>query len=107
DLVTTTRDESGRPFDWRLVLNGLFRVASLAGSDRPKGAHVSIPYRGYWFYIDERDQPSKATFSPLTALARRPLFARHAVRPTLTLPLSGGGGFRFAQRRSPPSRGGD
>src|SRR5262245_61267662 len=86
-IVTITRDDSGQPFDWRNVLSGLFSVASAAGG-RPATAHVSIPYRGYWFYIDERDQPSKATFSLLMELARLEL-GRSGGGPVLTLPLSG------------------
>ena len=88
-LVTTTRDESGKPFDWQTVLSGLFRVASAAGSARPTGAHVAIPYRGYWYYIDERDHSSKATFSLLMELARLELVGRSGGGPVLTLPLSG------------------
>jgi len=89
ELVTTTRDASGQPFDWRTVLTGLFRVTSATGSGRPKRAHVSIPYRGYWFYIDERDQASKATFSLLMELARLELVGKSGGGPVLTLPLSG------------------
>jgi hypothetical protein len=88
-LVTTTRDKSGQPFDWRTVLSGLFRVASAAGSARPPGAQVAIPYRGYWYYIDERDQSSKATFSLPMELARLELVGRSGGGTVLTLPLSG------------------
>ena len=85
-LVTTTSDPAGPPFDWGSVLTGLFRVASTI-EGRPERAQVAIPYRGYWFYIDERDQASKATFSLLLELARLELVGKAGVGPVLTLPL--------------------
>jgi hypothetical protein len=30
---------------------------------KPDDALVAVPYRGYWFWIDDRDMPSKAMFS--------------------------------------------
>ena len=32
-------------------------------STKPEEAFVSVPYRGYWFWIDDRDWPSKRMFS--------------------------------------------
>src|SRR6185503_2033053 len=55
-LVTVTREASGEPFDWRIITDGLFRVHVTKGTERPAGAHVAIPYRGHWYYIDQTDQ---------------------------------------------------
>jgi hypothetical protein len=88
-VVTVTRDEAGRPFDWQQVTKGLFRVRSKGGDERPPDAHVAIPYKGYWFYIDETDQDTKATFSLLMELARLELAGKSGASPLLTLPLGG------------------
>jgi hypothetical protein len=88
-LVTITRDPSGQPFDWRAITDGLFRVRSAKRDDRPPGAHVAVPYKGYWFYIDEIDLDTKATFSLLLELARLELAGKTGPGPTLTLPLGG------------------
>ena len=39
----------------------LLRVAS--GTDPPADAFVAVPYRGHWFWIDDRDLASKRMFS--------------------------------------------
>ena len=84
-LVVTTRDAAGRPFPWDGVLGGLLTVRVAKGP--PEGAAVAIPYRDHWFYIDDRDADSKATFSLLTQL-----FALQAGQrgdtsaPVLTIP---------------------
>jgi hypothetical protein len=31
--------------------------------ERPADAFLTVPYRGYWFWIDDRDMPSKRLFS--------------------------------------------
>lgn len=87
-LVTVTRDPAGAPFDWRQVTDGLFRAYSVKGEGRPPNAHVAIPYKGHWFYIDERDQDTKATFSLLVELSRLELTGKGAA-PVLTLPVGG------------------
>jgi hypothetical protein len=86
-LVTVTRDPSGQPFDWRLVTDGLFRVHSVKRDERPPNAHVAVPYRDYWFYIDETDQETKATFSLLMELSRLELTGKTGAAPVLTLPV--------------------
>ena len=47
----------------RPTLRALFKVGSACGKKPPANAHVAILYKGYWFYIDERDRDTKATFS--------------------------------------------
>jgi hypothetical protein len=39
----------------------LIQVAS--GTEPPSDAFVAVPYRGYWYWIDDRDMPSKRMFS--------------------------------------------
>jgi len=88
-LVTVTRDPSGQPFDWQRLTVDLFRVYSVASDKRPPRAHVAILYKGYWFYIDQTDHDTKATFSLLVELARLELTGKTGVSPVLTLPLGG------------------
>ena len=88
-LATITLNADGTRFDWSTVMDGLFRVSSSGGSDRPEHAHVAVRYHGYWYYIDERDQATKATFSLLMELARLELSGKVGPGPQLTLPLSG------------------
>src|SRR5262249_12916172 len=52
-------------FNWDEVLGGLFKVYSCAGKKPPVNAHVAICYQGHWFYIDESDRDTKATFALL------------------------------------------
>jgi hypothetical protein len=87
-LVTVTVDDAGRPFDWRQVTSGLFRVRSAkGGGPRPPTAHVAVPYEGYWFYIDDSDTDTKTTFSLLMELARLELSAKEGTEPLLAIPL--------------------
>jgi hypothetical protein len=88
-LATVTLTQDGRPFDWQRVTKGLFRVRSTKGDERPSQAHVAIPYKGWWFYIDETDQGTKSTFSLLMELARLELSGKSGSSPVLTLPLGG------------------
>ena len=88
-LVTVTRDPGGAPFDWRLVTDGLFRVHSVKSDTRPPNAHAAVPYKGYWFYIDETDQDTKSTFSLLIELSRLELAGKAGPGPVLTLPVGG------------------
>jgi hypothetical protein len=88
-LATVTRDQSGQLFDWRRVLDGLFRVHSVRSGERPRAAHVGVLYKGYWFYVDQTDQATKATFSLLLELSRMELSGKAGAGPVLTLPLGG------------------
>jgi len=89
NMLTITREPSGEPYDWARVMQGLFRVRWAKGDERPPRAHVAVQYRGYWFYIDETDQDTKATFSLLMELSRLELAGKAGPGPVLTLPLSG------------------
>jgi hypothetical protein len=70
------------------VADGLFRVRQ--SNARPNNAHVAVPYKGYWFYLDEADHDSKVTFALLMELARLELPGSKERGPILTLPLGGG-----------------
>ncbi len=68
---------------------GLFHVHCCPGSKHrpPKNAYTSIWYRGHWFYIDDRDQESKATLLLMLELQSLD-FKKQTIGagPTLTLP---------------------
>jgi hypothetical protein len=65
-LVTLTVDEYGQPFDWTEMTGDLLRICSSV--HRPPMAAVAIPFRGYWFYIDDADLNSQSTFALLVEL---------------------------------------
>jgi hypothetical protein len=88
-VARVTLDDTGQPFDWRQVMASFFRVRSSTGTERPSGAHVAIQYKGYWFYVDETDLETKATFTLLMELARLNLSDKVGTKPLLTLPLGG------------------
>jgi hypothetical protein len=80
----------GQMFDWQQVLGGLFKVCWATGKHPPATAHVAVQYKGYWFYIDERDRDTKATFALLMELSRLQLSTdKSGNAPVLTLPLGG------------------
>jgi hypothetical protein len=87
-LVRPPVDGDGRVFDGREVTMGLFTVHTCKGLKPPRTAYVAIKYRGYWYYIDDADQESKATFALVLQLSRLD-FARQqpGARPALTLPV--------------------
>jgi hypothetical protein len=86
-LVPVAADPSGTVFDTREVTRGLFEVHVAKGHKPPPCAFVAVPYRGYWFYIDDRDQASKTTLGLVLQLSRLD-FKRQQLGggPLLTLP---------------------
>jgi hypothetical protein len=87
-LVVTTRDDLGCPFDWNQVVGDLFRVCYQR--KKPRDAAVAVRYRDYWFYIDDRDLQSKATFALLMELFElRAGGVATGTAPVLTLPIGG------------------
>ena len=50
-------------------------------------AYVAIKNRGYWYYIDDRDQESKATFALVLQLSRLDFARQQPAGPFLTLPV--------------------
>jgi hypothetical protein len=78
----------GSSFDWQELFQGLFTVHSVKQFRRPACASVAVKYRDYWFYIDDRDADTKATFSLLLTMTRINLLGTRKGGPTLTLPVS-------------------
>src|SRR5262249_54449896 len=88
--VPLTLEPDGRVFDWQQVLAGLFQVYTAGGKAPPPCAAVAVCYRGHWFYIDDRDRDTKATFALLLEVSRLQLSAdKGATGPVLTLPVGG------------------
>jgi hypothetical protein len=77
----------GTPFDERIITEGLFNVHACAGHKPPANAYVAIRHRGYWYYIDDRDQASKATFALVLQLSRLDFARQQPAAPFLTLPI--------------------
>jgi hypothetical protein len=84
-LAPITRNPDGSPFDWCMVTGDLFRVC--VSKHRPKVAYVSVPYRGYWYSIDDRDAASKVTLNLFNELLRLQKTGTSEGQPVLTLPV--------------------
>ncbi|MDP5007796.1 MAG: hypothetical protein NWQ13_02060 [Glaciimonas sp.] len=75
-IRTTVESDGVTPFDWQKMLNGVFKVKSSSTPPAAGSTSVAVPYRGVWFYIDDNDLDSKATFVLLTQL-----ISLHSVPP--------------------------
>lgn len=66
--VTVTLDENGNYFDWSELLDGIISINSkpISTKDDCVPCGIYVCYRGSYFYIDDRDLNSKATFSLLS-----------------------------------------
>ena len=84
-LVVISRDEFGRPFDWANISDDLLRINF--STNKPACAAVAVKYRGYWFYIDDCDHSSKATFALLMQLFELQAGGGAGQGPVLTLPV--------------------
>jgi len=84
-LVTITRDDDGRPFDWTQVTRKVMAIRSQ--KDRPQRAYVAVEYRGWWFYVADDDQRSKATLSLMNILVSLQSASGKGKSPLLTLPI--------------------
>lgn len=83
--IAYTENEDGEIFDWREVIGDLLTVQH--SKEKPKHDFVSVKYRNYWFYIDERDIQSKRTFVLLMQLYNLQSSSAAPNGPLLTLPL--------------------
>ena len=64
--VRQTQRANQDPFDWQVLLSGVFQVHT---SDvAPEEASVVVRYRGHYFYIADNDLDSKSTFVLITQL---------------------------------------
>ena len=88
-VAPRTNDFNGGLFNWQQVMGGLFRVCSVKSKKKPECAQVAVQYKGYWYYIDERDRDTKATFALLLEVSRLELESTKTKAPILTLPLGG------------------
>jgi hypothetical protein len=86
-LVQTAQGADGQIFDWSQVTQGLFAVHSVKQHRRPCHAAVAVEYRGWWFYIDDRDHDTKQTFALMMIMTRANLLEAKKGGPTLTLPV--------------------
>jgi hypothetical protein len=64
----------------------LLRIAS--SIERPSETFVAVPYRGYWFSIDDRDLASKHLFSSLMFLFTFVQTGAKDAAPVLTIPTT-------------------
>ena len=90
-MARAVLEADGRVFDWQQVTGGLFTVKACRGKKPPACATVAVPYRGYWFYIDDTDHATKNTFvllRPARQLELGPTPTdRKGAGPVLTLPV--------------------
>jgi hypothetical protein len=84
-VVTVTHNPDGTPFDWGAVLGDLFRVC--VSKHKPKNAAVAVPYRGYWYYLDDADVASKTTLLLLQEIIHLQKVGASEGQPLLTLPV--------------------
>ena len=69
------------------MTGGLFTVHACKGHKPPGNAVVAVRYRDHWYYIDDRDQESKATFALVLQLSRLDFARQQPAGPFLTLPV--------------------
>ena len=84
-LVVSTEDEIGSHFRWSELTGDLMCINS--SKKKPKCAAVAVKYRGHWFYIDDRDHSTKATFALLMQLFELRAGGGAGAAPVLTLPV--------------------
>jgi hypothetical protein len=87
-LVPPIVDAEGRVFDPLEATRGLFEVHTCKGHKPPPCAFVAVRYRGYWYYIDDRDLASKATFLLMLELSRLDFKQQLFQSTVLTLPVA-------------------
>lgn len=66
----------------------LIKIASSSGVERPGDAFVAIPYRGHWFFIDDRDPASKNLFSFILLLFTFVETGSKDIVPVLSIPTT-------------------
>lgn len=85
-LVTVVKvGEDEEDFNWSKVSGNLLKITS--AESPPTGAFARIRYRGHWFYIDDADLNSKATFNLLTYLLSLQSAGSEGIDAMLTVPV--------------------
>jgi len=87
-LVQPIEDVEGRVLEAQEVTRGLFEVHACKGHKPPPYAYVAVPYRGYWYYIDDRDLASKETFLFMLKVSRMDFKQQLFEKPVLTIPVA-------------------
>ena len=87
-LVTVTKTQGGDEFNWSDTPAGKHFVI-LSSKERPGNAYISVPHRGYWFYIANNDLDTKSSFLLLQQLFSLQAGQSVSKGPTLTLPVGG------------------
>lgn len=87
-LVTVTKTQGGDEFNWSDTPAGKHFVI-LSSKERPGNAYISVPHRGYWFYIANDDLDTKSSFLLLQQLFSLQAGQSASKGPTLTLPVGG------------------
>ncbi len=83
--VAMTLNDDGSLFDWHYVIGDLMTIH---WSYRcPDNYYLAVPYRGYWFYIDDSDVSSKRTFVLLQQIYNLQAKQQEKEGPLLTIPL--------------------
>jgi hypothetical protein len=68
------------------ILSDLFAVK--AQEEKPINAGMAIPFKGFWFYIEDNDISSRRTMGVLNSLVRLKIEAAGTQNtPILTLPV--------------------
>jgi hypothetical protein len=79
-----SRDRKVRADDG--IIADLFQVR--VQKEKPNQDGFAVPYKGYWFFIEENDISSKRTIGVLNSLVRLKIMAAGAQKiPVLTLPV--------------------
>ena len=64
-------------------------ISIISSTEKPKNMSLAVKYRGYWFYIDETDQGTKAFFRTLRSFWSISIAtaADKSAAPVLTIPV--------------------
>lgn len=81
--VSEGRATAGAP---RTADAGFNKMHILSSGEEPKDAFVAVNYRDMWFYIDDRDLPSKRLFALLMLLFTLADTSAEQTGPVLTIP---------------------
>ena len=77
------------------VLTGVWKAGDAAakplvrihsGTQRPEDAYAAVPYKGYWYWIDDKDVASKRTFTFLLILFSLAETGQTSAAPIVTVP---------------------